>query len=350
MSKLKRQFYKYLWLTRPLTYLVSLSLIILILIKLTPFITPTFKTIFKGPSTLISIINPSIKNLDSYQGRTNILLLGVGGGDHPGAYLTDSIMLISIDSLTSDTVLVSLPRDIWVESLNAKLNHAYQIGEEKQAGGGLTLSKSAVSEIVNQPVHYGVLLDFSGFEKAIDIVNGLDLYVPHAFIDQKYPIPGQENAHNEADRYEVLEFKSGQQHMDGSTALKYVRSRHAEGIEGTDYARSQRQQRVILSLREKVLKTKTLFNFKKLKSLKQIFESSVKTDLSVKAYPDLLKLGIRIDQTNIRTGIIDQGSENEDIPALLYNPPDSLYNQWVLLPINDNWQAIYDYVQEILYQ
>jgi len=182
------------------------------------------------------------------------------------------------------------------------------------------------------------------------VVDGIDLYVPHGFVDEKYPVPGQEEAEIETDRYEILKFEPGDQHMNGSTALKYVRSRHAEGIEGTDYARSQRQQRVILSLKEKILSSRTLFNLKKLQSLKQIFKDSVKTDLSPKTYPDLLKLGVRLDQPNIRTGIIDQGSQNEDIPALLYNPPLSLYGQWVLLPINDNWQAIFNYVEEILYQ
>ena len=350
MSKLKRQFYKYLPVTRPLIYLSLAILLILFIIKLTPKLPSFFNKLLKGPATLVSVINPSIQNLDSFKNRSNILLLGVGGGNHPGADLTDSIMLVSINLFTSDTVIVSLPRDIWVESLSSKLNHAYHLGENKMAGGGLTLAKSAVSEITSQPIHYGVMLDFSGFEKAIDIVGGIDLYVPLSFTDSKYPIPGQEEAENEADRYETLQFKSGDQHMDGSTALKYVRSRHAEGEAGTDFARAQRQQRVILALKEKILSSGTLLNFKKIKALKQIFTDSVKTDLPSDTYPDLLKLATRLDQTNIRTGIIDQGSRNEDIPALLYHPPDSLYGQWVLLPINDNWQAIYTYLEEIIYQ
>ncbi len=350
MSKLKRRFYKYLWLTRPLAYLGITIIVIVVFFLLTPKLTQFSKKITQGPATAISIINPSIQNLNSFKNRTNILLLGAGGGDHPGADLTDSIMLISINLFTSDTVLISLPRDIWVESLSAKLNAAYHFGEEKLAGGGLTLAKSAVAEITNQPIHYGIMLDFSGFKEAIDVVGGIDLYVPRGFVDEKYPIPGKENTEPESDRYEILSFKSGNQHMDGSTALKYVRSRHAEGEEGTDYSRSQRQQRVILAFKEKLLSRQTMFNFKKIKSLKQIVSDSIKTDLTSNTYPDLLKLALRLDQTNIRTGIIDQGSFNEDIPALLYNPPSSLYGQWVLLPINNNWQAIYTHVQNILYQ
>jgi polyisoprenyl-teichoic acid--peptidoglycan teichoic acid transferase len=350
MSKLKRRFYKHLWLTRPLTYFGVASIIVVLIIFLIPKLVPLFKNLAKGPSTVISAINPSIQNLDSFKNRTNILLLGTGGGNHPGADLTDSIMLISINIYTSDTVLISLPRDIWVESLSAKLNTAYHFGEEKLTGGGLTLAKSAVSEITNQPIHYGVMLDFSGFEKAIDVVGGVDLNVPRGFIDKQYPVPGQEEAEPETDRYEVLEFFSGDQHMDGSTALKYVRSRHAEGEEGTDYSRAERQQRVILAFKEKILSGATLLKPKKIQALKQIVIDSVKTDLPSSTYPDLLKLALRLDQTNIRTGIIDQGSWSEDIPPLLYNPPISLHGQWTLLPINNDWQSVYTHIENILYQ
>ena len=349
-SKLKRRFYKHLWLFRPLSYLLIITIIILFFIWFTPKLKTPFKKIIKGPAAVVSLINPGINNLLSFKDRTNILLLGAGGGDHPGGDLTDSIMLISINLISGDTVIISLPRDIWVESLSSKLNTAYHFGEGKKPGGGLVLVKSAVSEIINQPIHYAVMLDFSGFEEGIDTLGGINLNVPHGFIDEKYPVPGKEDIQPESDRYEKLEFLAGEQHMDGATALKYVRSRNAEGIEGTDYARSQRQQRVILSFKDELLSIKNILNFKKIKILYQIYKNSVKTDFPAGAYSDVFKLSFKIDKDNIRTGIIDQGSENEDIPALLYNPPTSLYGQWVLIPINNDWQAVYNHVEEILYQ
>lgn len=343
MFKFKRRVYKYLLFFRPLIYLVVIGAVLSLLIFFVPKLVSAFKS-------TVSLISPDIATLDSFRGRTNILLLGVGGGTHAGADLTDSIMLISVNLATSDTVLISLPRDIWVESLSAKLNTAYHFGEAKQEGGGLVLSRAAVSEIINQPVHYAALLDFSGFETAIDIVGGLDLNIPHGFIDKKYPLPGQEDALVEADRYEVLQFSPGQQHLNGSMALKYVRSRYAEGEEGSDYARAQRQQLVLLAFKDKILSTRTLLNPSKLRTLIKTFKTAVKTDLPPNTYPDLIKLALRIKSSGLRTGIIDQGSSNEEIPPLLYNPPANLYGQWVLLPINHNWQAIYDHVAEILYQ
>jgi len=343
MIKFKHRIYKYLLFLRPLIYLAVIGSVLFLLI----FFVPKLVAVFKSTAALV---NPDITTLDSFRGRTNILLLGVGGGTHPGADLTDSIMLISINLITADTVLISLPRDIWVESLSAKLNAAYHSGEAQLESGGLILTKAAVSEIINQPVHYAALLDFSGFEAAIDIIGGLDINVPHGFIDKKYPIPGQENAESETARFETVKFSSGEQHLDGPTALKYVRSRQAEGEEGTDYARAQRQQLVLLAFKDEVLSTRILLNPAKLKSLIKIFKTAVKTDLPPNTYPDFIKLVLRIKSTGLRTGIIDQGSSSEEIPPLLYSPPANLYGQWVLLPINHNWQAIYDHVAEILYQ
>ena len=350
ISKFKRRLFKHLWLFRPLFYVFLIILILGFAYFSFPPALKLIKKLIRVPAAIVSIFNPQLTTLDSFRSRTNILFLGIGGGDHPGADLTDSIMLISIHTETGDTVLLSLPRDIWVESLKGKLNSIYLLGESKKPGAGLTLVKSAVSEIINQPIHSAVLLDFSGFEKAIDVVNGITINVPRGFTDPKYPIPGKETAQPEPERYQALTFVAGEQIMDGATALKYVRSRHAEGEEGTDYARSQRQQRIALALKDKLLSLQTLFNPLQLKQLYQIFTDSVITDLAPQAYPDLFKLIFRADKDNIRTAILDQGSEIEEIPPLLYHPPDYLYGQWVLLPINNDWQLIHSYVEELLYQ
>ena len=74
------------------------------------------------------------------------------------------------------------------------------------------------------------------------------------------------------------------------------------------------------------------------------------TDLPAKVYPETAKLVLKIDREQIRTGVLDQGSQSEDIPPLLYNPPVSRFGQWVLLPAGDDWNIIYRYLDEILYQ
>lgn len=331
-----------LFFLRPVIWLLAVLLVMGGLIWFIPKLRPALK--------IFTVINPAITSLDSFRGRANILLLGIAGGSHDGADLTDSIMLVSVNTTTSDTVLLSLPRDIWVESLMAKLNTAYHYGESRESGGGLVLAKAAVSEVINQPVHYAVLLDFSGFAKAIDAIGGVTVNIPRGFIDEKYPIPGKETAEPESGRYEILRFSSGRQTLDGATALKYVRSRYAQGEEGTDFNRAQRQQRVLLAFRDKVLSSAVLLHPGKIKALLRELKTTIKTDLPARTYPDLVKLALRINQAGLRTGVLDEGSRREDIPPLLYNPPSNLYGQWVLLPVNNNWQAVYDHVAEILYQ
>lgn len=339
VAKIRRRLSKFDWIFKPLVYLAAITAIFLIFWRLWPAI-----------KAGANWFNPAITQMEAFKGRTNILLLGIGGEGHEGADLTDSMMLISVNLTSADTVIISLPRDIWVESLAAKLNTAYHYGEARQAGGGLILAKAAVAEVTNQPVHYALVLDFSGFERAIDILGGLNIDVPRGFIDKQYPLPGKEAAEPESARYETVEFSAGRQLMGGEMALKYVRSRHAEGEEGTDYSRAQRQQRVILAFKDRLLKPSTWLNFTKMKQLKQALLTSVKTDLPEIVYPDLVKLGLKIDQSQIRTGVLDQGSFSEDIPPLLYNPPVSRFGQWVLLPAGDDWNRVFQYVEEIFYQ
>src|SRR3990170_1482253 len=112
LSAVKRRFYKYLLLFLPLIYLAVIALAGLILALIIPRVFSSVKKIIQSSA---------LTRLDSFRSRTNILLLGTGGSTHPGADLTDSIMLISINLSTADTVIISLPRDIWVESLSAKL-------------------------------------------------------------------------------------------------------------------------------------------------------------------------------------------------------------------------------------
>lgn len=338
LAKMKRLIFKYDWLVG----WFRLFLVVILLLAVGWLVWPGLKAAGNW-------LNPAFR-LEGFRGRTNILLLGVGGDGHTGGDLTDTLMLLSIDLSGGDAVIISLPRDIWVESLQAKLNTAYHYGEAKQSGGGLVLAKAAVGEIINQPVHYALLVDFSGFERSVDVLGGIAVEVPRGFVDNRYPIPGREEAQSEAARYETIEFKAGKQQFDGATALKYVRSRQAEGEEGSDYARAQRQQRVVLAFKDKLLSAKTLFSYKKLKALKQLLAVSLKTDLRQDLYPDIFKLAVKIDRDQLRTAVLDQGSQSEDIPPLLYNPPVSRFGQWVLSPVGDDWKTVYQYVEEILYQ
>jgi len=332
-GKFKRKFYRYLPIIKVFVRIFVICLFAYLLIYY--LLSPTFRL-------LKSITKITRKvNLKSTNGRVNILLLGAGGANHAAPDLTDSLIFASIELKGGETVLLSIPRDIWVDSMKAKINTAYHWGEEKKKGGGLILAKATVSEILDQPVHYAILLDFQGFVKAIDLVGGIDIDVERAFDDYKYPIPGMEDAEPEELRYEHIHFEKGLQHMDGERVLKYIRSRYAEGEEGTDFARSKRQQKMLLAFKNKVFSVKTFLNPKKIKELVEVFGDSIDTDIKEGEYPEFFKLALKLDQNKLKTVVL-----NED---LLYNPPKSEYDgQWILVPKSGNWQEVQECVKSLI--
>lgn len=272
------------------------------------------------------VVSEPISNLESSGSRTNLLLLGMGGDGHEGGDLTDSILLVSFDLSKNTADIVPIPRDLWIPSLQAKINTAYHYGNERSDKGGVDLAKSAVAETLGLPVHYVVALDFQGFVKAIDAVGGVDVEIQNTFDDFKYPIPGKETAEPEDSRYEHIHFDAGLTHMDGTTALKFARSRHALGDEGTDFARGARQQKIILAFRNKVISLGTILSGDTITKLKDSISSSVDTDITSKEYGSFIKVFMGLgSKDNIKS-----------IPLtdFLVNPKNTreYSGQWVLIP------------------
>ena len=302
--------------------------------------------------------------------KINLLLLGIGGGTHDGPDLTDTIIFASIDPNTKKVTLVSLPRDLWIPDLGAKVNSAYTFASEKKPGSGLMYTKALIGSILGQQIDYAIKIDFSGFVKAVDIMGGLDINVDNTFDDYAYPITGKEDANcgltedtiaslsaeiasgsaTELEsfpcRYEHLHFDKGPTHMDGETALKYVRSRHALGKEGSDFARSKRQEKVISAFKEKLFSVGTFLNPVKIVELVKTLNTSIETDIKQSEYADFVNLAQKMKGAKISSAIIDTG--DGDRLGLLTNPPISpeYGNQWVLSPRvgNGDYSEIHTYV------
>jgi len=281
-----------------------------------------------------------VKNFD---GRTNILILGKGGEGHEAPDLTDTLVLASVDFDKNAVSFLSIPRDIWIESLRIKLNSAYYWGNERQENGGLILAKSSVEEIIGLPVHYAVVIDFVLFKDLIDEVGGIEVDVEYSFVDHRYPIPGRENDECDDDpkflcRYETIEFRKGFQFMDGDTALKFVRSRNAEGDEGTDIARSKRQQKVILSLKNEILSWNIIFSFNKLSNIKELVGSRTETDMDTIASV-IVARKIFDARNNFRTLSIP-----EEFLEVAPKSPD-FDNLYVFIPSAGNWMELQRWIK-----
>lgn len=313
-----------------------------------------------------------LKNVKTDPESVNLLVLGIGGGNHDGPLLSDTIIFANLDIKDRKVTLVSLPRDLWSTDLKSRINSAYAKGESKRKGGGLVLAKTVVGQMLGQNIDYGVVIDFSGFVKAVDLLGGLDIDVDRTFDDYQYPIDGNENetcghsedeittftASNSAEselpkffpcRYEHLHFDKGENHLNGETALKYVRSRHATGPEGTDFARSQRQEKVIKAVTEKAFSLNLITNPTKVLGLYSTLKDSVDTDIKTDEFDDFIKLAEKFRSAKIQSVVIDYGDEQTKRAGLLIHPAISeTYNfEWTLVPrMGDNdFSEIHAYVK-----
>ncbi|NTU72632.1 hypothetical protein HGB07_00425 [Candidatus Roizmanbacteria bacterium] len=265
--------------------IISASILIVLLIIGYFIIYPYF--IFITKTLSISLFKTLITSVPtkSIDGRVSIVLLGIAGGIHDGPNLSDSISVLQYDFKTNSLISVGIPRDLWSGTIQDKINSAYAYGEAKQTGGGLKLAKAEVGGLLGTTIQYAVLIDFAKFKELIDGVDGIDINVEHSFTDHDYPIDGKEDDLCGGDpeyrcRYETLHFKTGSQHMNGATALKFVRSRHAVGDEGSDFARNKRQQLVVNALKNKVIKVVKSQNMKEITRVYNLVNSLVARDIS----------------------------------------------------------------------
>src|SRR3989344_6758313 len=337
------------------------------------------KLVLKGPKTVVQLITNT--GINSYKGRTNLLVLGTSCSGHDGPDLSDTMILASIDKNDQDVLLISIPRDLWAPDIGAKINTAYAFGQAK--GQGLKLAKDTLSRLLGIPIHSAIRVDFGGFVQAVGLVGGLDIDVENSFVDSHYPIEGKEDdlcgltlETEEKDgarqqvvkdatgsampldaitpdndpftcRYETLTFKKGPINMDGTTALKFVRSRYGTNGEGSDFARSARQQKVILAFRQKVLSSNTLTNPKTIAHLAKTFGQSIDTDIGDEDVPLFAKMSTKIEPGTIRHVVLDATR-----PQSVLEPgnPDDHNGQYVLVPKGNSWTDLAEFIQSEIFK
>jgi LCP family protein required for cell wall assembly len=317
---------------------------------------------FDPISVVASVSGAKLKETD---GRTNILLLGSDRRDGNSvikSVLTDTILVASIGKVDNDVVLISVPRDLWVQSPSgrrSKINEVY-INE------GIEALKKTLENVLGIPIHYYALVTFDMFEQTIDILGGVNINVDAAFTDYEYPVENKETdmcgrSREDADklikegmslvyifpcRYETVSFTAGPQTMNGKTALKFVRSRHGDN----DFARAKRQQKLIAAIKEKGLSMQTLLDFNKIKSLYDSYVSNVDTNIDLGTVQSFYLLSKQIDFAKVVSIVLDDRSgANEG--GLLYAPQDTtLYNNaYVLIPQTGDYSQIHAFVQKYLF-
>lgn len=332
----------------------------------------------------------------------SILIMGYGGEGHEGPFLTDTMMVAHVDLKKKKVVLLSLPRDIWVKiptksraDFSTKINSVYQMalynkdypdlpdqyGGEK---GAVELLKLVINETIGQKIDYYVAIDFTGFKKAVDILGGVDVKVEKTFDDYEYPLEGKKddlcekeeqfvlikdfitppydeearrklfsekpeleelvrNATEEPNlafpcRYEHLHFDTGLTHMDGETALKYVRSRHS-AQDGNDFGRAARQQRFLEAVKDKVI---SIGFIPKIIPLLDEMKGKVKTNMDIPIIQKFLKEADNVNQYTIKNIVLS----DQDYLTNSY----STAGGYILVPRDgiDAWKGIQTYIQNVI--
>lgn len=262
-----------------------------------------------GAAALDENVDPTKLNGEG-DGRVNILMLGKGGEGHTAPDLTDTILIASIDPVHKEAALLSLPRDLYVKTPSAgsmKLNAVYASAKNKVLAGkriddqakkaeeaGFKAIEQTVETNIGIPIHYHVMVDFTGFKQAVDAVGGIDINVT---------TPLYEAMRIDGKRY-VLDVKTGRQHFDGFKALAYSRSRMSSAR--GDFDRAERQRLVLIGLKEKVFSLGTLSNPIKVNELINAIGSHINTNLSLNELMRLYDIGKEIDASKVESiGLAD---------------------------------------------
>lgn len=294
--------------------------------------TGIISNISRGIKSLVTFGNLSIGNNKKLKGeeenRINVLLLGMGGTGHDGPYLSDTIIIASVEPSTNKVSLISVPRDLYVpigEYGWRKINHANAYGESDGKGQGAILAAETVSKVFNIPIHYYVRVDFQGFQKIIDDLGGLKIYVENSFVDEKYP--------DSSNGYDPVSFSKGWEVMNGNRALKYARSRHGNNGEGSDFARSRRQQKVLSAVKEKLSSFNFWLNPGKIGQVLADLDNHIDTNMNSGEIIDLAKIIKKSDLDNINHLVLGDGPEGE-----LY--ATNINGEYVLLPKGNDFTGL----------
>jgi LCP family protein required for cell wall assembly len=258
--------------------------------------------------------------------RVNILVMGLDYRDWEagqGPSRTDSMILFSLDPVKKTASMLSIPRDLWVNIPGynyAKINTAYFLGEAyKIPGGGPALAVQTVEEFLGVPIQFYAQIDFYAFVEFIDDMQCLDLNVEDKITIGRIGEDG------------VKTLYPGVQCLDGKDVLGYARERHTQG---DDFARSRRQQQVIMAIREQILTFNMLPTLiAKSPVLYKDLSSGIRTNLNLQQITQLAISASQVPEGNIRRA--------EITPDMLYSgtSPDGLS---ILIPIPDEIRVLRD--------
>jgi LCP family protein required for cell wall assembly len=263
---------------------------------------------------------PQIEGNEANYDLVNILMLGNGGANHPGGALCDVIQVLSINVKTKKTFMVSIPRDLFVDldGSKHKINEMYFRGEAKGKGLGGDLSKKITGDVLGIPIHYYLKIDFQSFKKIIDTLEGIDVYVDNGISD---PVWG----------YFI---NPGMHHFNGSEALDYVRSREST----SDFDRSARQQKTMISMRDKALSLNIMSDPTKISDIIETTSNNLRTDATPEEMIKIFLVAKDIPFESMSSYVFDTGTDNFFYSTITRG------GAYGIFPVGDNYDKIHEFI------
>jgi LCP family protein required for cell wall assembly len=297
----------------------------------------------KNPLSLLGVFHPvPLKNQD---GRVNILVAANSADDvgHNGANLTDSIMVLSINTKNNTALILSIPRDLWVQigSSHAKINSAYP-------NGGMDKLQSVVEDNLGLTIDYQALVNYGAFRDLVNAVGSINITVKS---DDPRGIYDPSLDYTTRTCCALAKYPNGPVTLNGKQALNLARARGdaygSYGYAQSDFTRTMYQREMLVAIKDKASSTSVVANPLKLTSLIDAVGNNVKTDLSVAEIETLYSDTKKIDDTKIDSYNINTLMGKNTTMLANYTSPDG---QSALIPAAgiDDFTAIKAQINKIL--
>lgn len=271
-----------------------------------------------------ALITPTDPLNGEAQGRVNVLLAGDsddrtdGGG---GGDLTDSVMVVSIDTVHHTGFMLTIPRDTWVQlppnggplaGTDQKINAANTLTNFSAPGfpnGGMGALEYVITKDFGIPIDYYSLINYQAFEDAVNAVGGITINIqssdPRGIYDASPMSPGSDQP--------LIKLPNGPVTLDGVTALNLARARGdaygSYGLAQGDFDRTEHQRQMLVALEQKAMTAGVISNPIRVSQLFDTLGQNVQTDLTISNALRFAQLAKGISATSLQSlALSDSGS------------------------------------------
>jgi LCP family protein required for cell wall assembly len=248
----------------------------------------------KNPFSLFSVFKPA--HLENQDGRVNILVAGNSADDvgHDGGTLTDSIMVLSVNTRNNTALMLSIPRDLWVDipgNGHAKINEAY-------VDGGMDLLQEVVEQNLGLTINYQALINYTAFRDLVNAVGGITITIKSPDPRGLYDPSIDWETHSP-----LVKLTNGKHTLNGEQALDLARARGdtygSYGFPQADFDRTEHQRQMLLAIKDKASSASVIANPLKVSALVDAIGNNVKTNLQLNEIETLYTFMKKINNSQI---------------------------------------------------